>query len=463
MKKLLQFTLLMLFITGSMNYIQAAEEETALMHQGKPVSMTESQVDQANTRAQAWAKKTAQLPNTGGKLATDKNLIEQHNNLLNKTTLNGQDKITLQATKVALNARGINLSPTPTVEAPIEGAKSGSFNLIEQPAASPRSVTNLSETSVQPNMNNGIASPDELFGNKTERANPLFDDEIETAPAIKETVQTGKINLTPEQVNAFKQATARINPKDLAIQLRTESESFAKDPNDPQVQKDLINKIRTSFYQGRIDEATVTELDGIIGDALEKSRDEGQIINPITKQTYREWFSKALQNIKDTLTYTWNRTKFGAQVSRDYVGNRASSGYDSVKSAFNKPVDMTPRDAMTADDLTPKEQSNINNNKNNNEPADEEIDTDVIRQQQAVNREIASQQKEIANQRVVPYKKSQTQQEMDATLETMSPSDKKNVYQELLEKQSDATNTPGAPKLSSNENYVLKILAKSNL
>lgn len=426
MKKLLQITLLMLFTTGSMNYVQAAEEEAALMHQGKPVSMTPLQEDQANTRAQAWAKETAQLPNTGGKLATNKNLIEQHNNLLNKTSLKGQDKITLQATKVALNNRGINLSPA-AADALVTTNNPGSIDLPNQ--VSPQSVTNFSETSVQPNsvqpnMDNGIASPDKLFGNKTERANLLFDNEneIETAPAIKETVQTGKLNLTPEQVNAFKQATARINPKDLAIQLKTESESFAKNPNDPQVQKDLINKIRTSFYQGRIDEATVTELDGIIGDALKKSRDEGQIINPITKQTDTGWFSKTLQNIKDKLTYTWNRTKFGAQVSRDYVGSKVSSGYDSVNSFFNKPVDMTPREAITANDLTPEE----------DQRADQEIST-------------------------ADYN---GQQPLDSTVRNLTQEQSSNLYKQLLQKQ-DLAKNPAAPQLTSDEQNALQVLSKT--
>ena len=120
MKKILQITILMLFITGSMNYIQAAEEE-ALVHQGQPVAINKSQAYQANVKAQAWAKETAKLPT--GKPATTDNLMQQHTTLMEQPSLNHQDKITLQATKVALNARGINLSPTPIAEASVVAAK----------------------------------------------------------------------------------------------------------------------------------------------------------------------------------------------------------------------------------------------------------------------------------------------------------------------------------------------------
>ena len=271
MKKILQITILMLFITGSMNYIQAAEEE-ALVHQGQPVAINKSQAYQANVKAQAWAKETAKLPT--GKPATTDNLMQQHTTLMEQPSLNHQDKITLQATKVALNARGINLSPTPIAEASVVAAKPGSIEI--QPAASSGSVTEkLDQNKV-----------------KTNAKTPLFiDDEDKEDDAEKQTdtylnktrEDRNGTTLTLDQLNQSRQSLFDDTTVSTVVKTAKNSNPSVEKPLD-RTSDDILPQVRTN------DVLSAKEQEE--SDKLENSVSSADITiaanNPVAAQTLAE-------------------------------------------------------------------------------------------------------------------------------------------------------------------------------
>jgi|GEM_PF-2723546 len=324
MKKLLQIMLCTLFIAKSGTSLQAAHEAESRSTQERPANMTDSQITQAQNKALSWAKENAKLP--GGKPATTENLQAQHDNLASKETLNNTDKITLHATKIALTNQGIDFSSTPKNETD-QTSQSGTFDLNEASPKSPTSITEVDNLAPEP-------APNDINTTENNEAMP--------------TPQPGKLNFTPEQMDAFNKSVEIIDPKQLAQQLASEANAFAENPNDPDVQKDLTNKIRTSFYQGRIDVETAQQLDKIIGDALEKARDENLI-----KTNSKSWFSRTLQSIKDQLTRFTHFHHYVAKGANMTLGTNFSHNIgDDGQYYENKPV--APKQANT---VTPEQQT----------------------------------------------------------------------------------------------------------
>jgi len=298
MKKLLHMTMYTLFITGSVNYVEAAHENEAQVAE-RPTQETEQAKQASDTSVQARI------------------------NALNSKIAENTKIATQKSQPVALN--GPKLSADDAKKEYLGDKITDSNNNDGYQYASVKERAAAIDKAMNPSKG-GLEITEPSKDNQNQQENALAKDDAVNAAADKLEENPDSDSVKQELVDAMVEA------------LSNESDISQQD-------KDNVTKQLT---------AEVKDID-------------------TTQPGWRtRWYNTAVRiwnkfvaNVKSAANYTYTGGKSFVLGARNlgnkavdatvdgskYVGSKASTGYNSLRSVFSKPVDMTPRNAMTADDL----------------------------------------------------------------------------------------------------------------